>query len=141
MSVHVEYVIVDIPVSNQATNRPALKAWQTPVRDAAAAAWATAHPGGALLTGDLKAVIVNFHQGDEPTLDVDNLSKPILDAMQGAVYVNDRQVRQAEFAHVRIDAPFVIVRVSKLIVEAVQAGRDFVYVRIEDPVDPFPLPG
>jgi hypothetical protein len=30
--------------------------------------------------------------------------------------------------------------VSKTLVDAIQAGRQFVYVRIEDPVDPFPLP-
>jgi hypothetical protein len=53
--------------------------------------------------------------------------------MQGVVYVDDRQVRQAELTHVRIDAPFVFVGASKLIVAAVQAGSEFVYVRIEDP--------
>jgi hypothetical protein len=30
--------------------------------------------------------------------------------------------------------------VSKLIVNALQAGIQFVYVRLEDPTDPFPLP-
>jgi hypothetical protein len=92
------------------------------------------------LTGNLKAVIINFHTGDKPSLDLDNMSKPILDVMQKIVYDDDRQIRQAELAHVRIDAPFVFVGASKLIVAAVQAGNEFVYVRIEDAVDPFPLP-
>ncbi len=60
--------------------------------------------------------------------------------MQGIVYDDDRQIRQAEISHVRIDAPFVIVGVSKILVTARQAGHQFVSVRIEDPVDPFPLP-
>jgi hypothetical protein len=68
------------------------------------------------------------------------MSKPILDVMQDIVYDDDRQVRQAEITHVRIDAPFVIVSASKMLVAAVQAGNQFVYVRIEEPVDPFPLP-
>ncbi len=68
------------------------------------------------------------------------MSKPILDVMQGIVYDNDRQIRQAEISHVRIDAPFVFVGASKILVAAVHAGNQFVYVRIEDPVDPFPLP-
>jgi hypothetical protein len=34
----------------------------------------------------------------------------------------------------------VFVGVSKVLVAAVQAGNPFVYVRIEDAVDPFPLP-
>jgi hypothetical protein len=41
---------------------------------------------------------------------------------------------------VRIDAPFAIVGASRIIVSAVQAGSQFVYVRVEDPIDPFPLP-
>ena len=48
--------------------------------------------------------------------------------------------RYAEITHVRIDAAFAIVGASKIIVSAVQAGNQFVYVRIEEPVDPFPLP-
>jgi hypothetical protein len=60
--------------------------------------------------------------------------------MQEVVYEDDRQIRQAEISHVRIDAPFVVVGASRLLVAAVQAGNQFVYVRIEDPVDPFPLP-
>jgi hypothetical protein len=85
-------------------------------------------------------IIINFYLGSKPPVDVDNMSKPILDVMQGIVYDNDRQIRQAEISHVRIDAPFVFVGASKILVAAVHAGNQFVYVRIEDPVDPFPLP-
>ncbi len=69
------------------------------------------------------------------------MSKPILDSLEGIVYVNDRQIRQAELTHVPIGAPFVFVGAPPAIVTAVQAGNAFVYVRIEDPVAPFPLPG
>jgi hypothetical protein len=34
----------------------------------------------------------------------------------------------------------VIVGTSKLIVDALHAGDEFVYVRIEDAVEPYPLP-
>jgi hypothetical protein len=60
--------------------------------------------------------------------------------MENIVYDDDRQIREAEITHVRIDAPFVFAGASKIVVSAVQAGSQFVYVRIEDPVDPFPLP-
>ena len=68
------------------------------------------------------------------------MSNPILDVMQRIVHEDDRQIRQAEISHVRIDAPFVFVGASMLLMAAVQAGDQFVYVRIEEPVDPFPLP-
>lgn len=92
------------------------------------------------LTGKLKALVINFHDGDKPSLDTDNMSKPIFDALNRIVYVDDRQIRQAELIHYRIDAPMVIVGASKIIVAAVQRGKQFVYVRIDDAVDPFPLP-
>ena len=43
----------------------------------------------------------------------------ILDVLEGIVYDNDRQVSQAEITHVRIDAPFVFVGASKIVVSAV----------------------
>ncbi|MGL4552971.1 MAG: RusA family crossover junction endodeoxyribonuclease, partial [Gemmataceae bacterium] len=89
---------------------------------------------------ELKAIIINFFGGNEPTVDVDNLSKPILDAMQGIVYDDDRQIVQAELIHSRIGAPYPVVGVRPVIVTALQAGSQFVYVRIEDPVNPLQLP-
>ena len=88
----------------------------------------------------LKAIIINFYAGNKPSIDVDNMSKPILDAMQNIVYDDDRQIVQAEIIHLKIGAAFSIAGVSKVLVTALQAGSQFVYVRIEDPVDPFPLP-
>ena len=135
---HLEFVVQGPPVSNQqstAQGRANLAAWGATVRGAAQGLWANP-----TLTGELKAVIINFYAGNEPSVDVDNMSKPILDAMQRIVYNNDRQVRQAEISHLKIGAAFSIVGVSKILVSALQAGSQFVYVRIEDPVDPFPLP-
>ncbi len=132
---HMEFVVVGVPISNQSAGTPALQAWRAAVETEVKQCWT-----GPPLMGNLKARIINFHTGDKPSLDLDNMSKPILDVMQQIVYDDDRQVRQAELTHVRIDAPFVFVGASKLIVASVQAGNEFVYVRIEDPIDPFPLP-
>jgi len=131
---YVEFVVVGTPISNQSPG-PNLQGWRGAVETAAKTQWKTA-----LLTGKLKAIIINFHLDDKPSLDVDNLSKPILDVLENIVSENDRQIRQAEITHVRIDTPFVFVGASKLIVTAIQAGKQFVYVRLEDPVEPFPLP-
>jgi len=131
---HLEYVVVGVPISNQSTGSPALAAWRANLVAEVKKTW-----NKLPLTGKLKAVIINFHTG-EPSLDLDNMSKPILDVMQDIVYDDDRQIRQAEIAHVRIDAPFVFVGASKLIVAAVQSGAEFVYIRIDDPIDPLPLP-
>ncbi len=132
---HLEFAVPGPPISNQSQGTPALAAWRTAVEAEANSRWKIPP-----LAGRLKAVIINSHTGDKPSLDVDNMSKPILDVLQGVVYDDDRQIRQAELTHVRIDTPFVFVGVSKVLTDAIQAGNQFVYVRIEDPIDPFPLP-
>jgi hypothetical protein len=131
---HVEFVVLGPPISNQSPG-PNLDNWRATVEAEAKKQWTKP-----ILTGALKAILINFHLGNKPSVDVDNMSKPILDVLQGIVYDDDRQIRQAEISHVRIDAPFVFVGASRILVAAVQAGSQFVYVRIEDPIAPFPLP-
>lgn len=138
MAMHLEFVVSGPPISNQQTTprgKANLAAWCARVAGEAQNLW-----GGQPLPGDLKAIIINFYAGNKPSVDVDNMSKPILDSMERIVYINDRQIRQAELTHVKIDAPFSIAGASKAIVIALQAGTQFVYVRVEDPADPFPLP-
>ena len=131
---HLEFFVHGPPVSNQSPGRN-LTNWRATVELEARSKW-----NHSRLRDQLKAVIINFHDGEKPSVDVDNMSKPILDVMESIVYENDRQIRQLEISHVRIDAPFVIVGVSPILVSAIQAGNPFVYVRIDDPVDPFLLP-
>ena len=134
MAVYLEFVVLGPPVSNQSPG-PNLTTWRGTVAGAATLNWPNPP-----LTGDLKAIIINFYAGNKPSVDVDNMSKPILDEMQQIVYDDDRQIIQAEIIHLKIGAAFSIVGVSKVLVMALQAGLQFVYVRIEDPADPFPLP-
>jgi Holliday junction resolvase RusA-like endonuclease len=134
MAMHLEFVVPGPPVSNQSTS-PNLAVWRATVAGEAQSRW-----GKPPLTVNLKAIIINFHAGNKPSVDVDNMSKPILDVMNTIVYDDDRQIVQAEIAHVNIGAAFSIPGVSKILVTALQAGQEFVYVRLEDPVDPFPLP-
>lgn len=138
MAVHLEFVVLGPPISNQQSTpkgKTNLTTWRATVRGAAALLWANPP-----LTKTLKAVVINFYDGDKPSVDVDNMSKPILDVLQKLVYDSDRQIIQAEISHVKIDAPFSIPNVRPIIVAGLQAAKQFVYVKIEDPVDPFPLP-
>jgi len=138
MAMHLEFVVLGRPISNQQSTqngKASLKAWRAIIAGAARPLWANP-----LLMGHLKAIIINFYAGNKPSVDVDNMSKPILDEMEKIVYHDDRQIIQAGITHLRIGAAFSIAGVSKVLVTALQAGSQFVYVRIEDPVDPFPLP-
>src|SRR4051812_45268934 len=118
---HLEYVVLGPPISNQSTNAANLKAWKAKVKAQAKKAWTSAP-----LTGKLKAIIIHFHPCVSAGLDVDNMSKPIHDVMNNLVYDDDRQITQAELTHLRIDSPQVVAGVSKILVDAVQAGKQFV---------------
>jgi crossover junction endodeoxyribonuclease RusA len=138
LSLHVEFVLAGPPISNQQSTpkgRANLSIWRDGVFKEAAKTWSQPP-----LRNNLKAVIINFHQESKPSLDTDNMSKPILDALQELVYEDDRQIRQAELSHVIIDAPMVVAGASRMLVNAIWEGRQFVYVRIEDAIDPLPLP-
>jgi Holliday junction resolvase RusA-like endonuclease len=137
-ALYLEFIVPGPPISNQqstAQGKANLATWKATIAGAATLNWPNPP-----LTIELKAVIINFYDGNDPSLDLDNMSKPILDAMEQIVYNKDRQVVQSELTHARIGAPYPMVGVRPMIVMAVQAGNQFVYVRIEDPVTPFPLP-
>jgi hypothetical protein len=131
---HLEFIIPGAPFSNHATATNLAK-WRSDI-----VAEARRHWGRPPLVEVLKAIIINFHLRADPNLDVDNLSKPILDALQGIVYEDDRQIRQAEIAHAPVYATFQVAGSPIIIVTALQEANPFVYVRITEPLDPLPLP-
>lgn len=142
MAVHLEFLVPGPPISNQQRSprgKAILNAWRATVSTAIQAAWSNPK-----LVGNLQATILNFHVGSEPSVDVDNMSKPIFDEMQKDVYDDDRQIRQAHLAHLEIGEPVIVANASRLIVTALQAalvnGDQFVYIRVEDAASPYPLP-
>jgi Holliday junction resolvase RusA-like endonuclease len=87
---YIEYCIQGPAVSGQSKNRARLRAWKATVAAAARAAW----PDRKIPMPD--SVYVDVHISEFSafaTVDRDNLSKPVLDAMQTIVYENDRQLK------------------------------------------------
>ena len=122
-----EFVLPGPPVSHQTSDKVNLKAWKATVRAAAAMTWSAAP-----LMGKLKFLLINFHEGDKPPLDDDNMVKPIRDALNKFVYVDDRQIRYSETFHIPIDDPIKIRGASAILLAAYSKGDEFLYVRIED---------
>ena len=96
------------PVSAQTARRQALQAWKQRVRAACEEVWAERPPIG----------------------DVDNLIKPIQDALQGVIYWNDRQVSDTIGNRRRIDASYVVRYMSMRLAAAFSDGRQFVHIRV-----------
>ena len=133
---HVEFIVQGPPVSQQTKDRTSLKTWKDVIRAEATKNWAGKPP----LTGKLKCTILNFHEGENATLDDDNMVKPIRDALNGLVYVDDSQISYSETMHICIDAPIRIRRASPVLLAAYAKGDVFLYVRIDDAPDFIQLP-
>jgi hypothetical protein len=133
----VEFIVRGVPASLSSSTR-GRRAWQRAVADAAAAAWRS-YP---IDVTPLKAVILYCSDGTS-ALDVDNIAKPILDAMKGLIYEDDRQIRQVliriwenvAFARMR-GASTVLLRALTV----VHKYHDFVYIRISDELDLSEMP-
>jgi crossover junction endodeoxyribonuclease RusA len=135
MALLLEFIIEGTPVSHQTSDKTNLKAWQATVKAAAGKVWSSPP-----LTGKLRFLLINFHEGDKPPLDDDNMVKPIRDALNKFVYDDDRQIRYSETIQVCIDDPVKIRRAPAVLLAAYSKGDEFLYVRIEDAPDLLQLP-
>ncbi|WP_419837289.1 RusA family crossover junction endodeoxyribonuclease [Candidatus Poriferisodalis sp.] len=96
MSLPLEFIVDGSPVSQQAKKASRRRAWQARVSQAASAPWSSP----SAIAGDV-AVTINYFCSDpwadrRESLDVDNVPKPILDALKGLVYIDDKQVIDVE---------------------------------------------
>ena len=79
-------VVLGIPKSVQA-KAASITRWKADVRAAAVAAWPDGDPP---LTDEVQIHVTFYHDG--APLDVDNMLKPIQDALCGVVYEDDKQL-------------------------------------------------
>lgn len=96
MSLPFEFIVDGPPVSQQAKKASRRRDWRTRVSQAASAPW-NSRPA---VVEDV-AVAINYFCSDpwvdrRDSLDVDNVPKPILDALKGIVYDDDKQVIDVE---------------------------------------------
>jgi Holliday junction resolvase RusA-like endonuclease len=78
--------------------------------------------------------ITYFHPGNAP--DVDNIIKPIQDALNGVVYTDDNQVVSTACALKSVNGTFRVKGMSAEVAKGFVSGRDFVWIRILTPDDP-----
>ncbi len=125
-----EFIVAAAPRSHQTRDRLALRQWQGRVRTAAAAGWTRPPHVGP----PLRLTVAYFHDGAAARVDGDNLLKPIQDALNGLVYVDDRQVTHAEVRTGDIDAAYRVRNEPAVLLAGFAAGRPFVYIRVVEVV-------
>ena len=86
MPVPFEFVVDGPVVSQQARSKERREAWQQDVQDAARDRWDAEPPEA----GPVSVTITYFF--NRVDVDVDNIPKPILDALEGLIFSDDAQV-------------------------------------------------
>lgn len=120
-----EFQVRGPAVSAQARNRRLLEDWKMRVTTAARAAWPDDKPPMAC---DVEVCISEF--SEFATRDRDNMAKPVLDAMQGVVYGNDKQVKNLHIEWCDIDGAYVVRHMSPVVAAALSKGAEFLWVRV-----------
>lgn len=124
-----DFTVKGPPLSQQARGA-SRKKWRARVERAARTRLLN---GCSPVADEVALSIVYYYEGDTP--DVDNIIKPIQDALEGLVYVDDGQVVKAECAKVSIDRSFTIRGASSALLQAFSERDPFVHVRVTWPPD------
>lgn len=122
------FVVDGPPVSHQTRNTARLRSWQQLVRAAAATRWPAGTPA---VLDRLRFSVTYYHDGVAVRIDTDNLVKPMQDALNGMVYVDDRQITDTVVRKTDLNGSFRVRGMSPVLAEGFCRGTEFLYVRIE----------
>lgn len=86
--------------------------------------------GTSPVKGEVTVSITCFYVAETP--DVDNIIKPIQDALNGVVYDDDSQVAHTESRKSRIDGAFRIIGITEELAIRLTKGRDFVRIVVSE---------
>lgn len=120
----VEFLIPRRPVSLQAKNRRNLQAWKNYVSAEAKKAW----PDAPVANSAFHLKLVYLY--DQDPVDVDNIIKPIQDALDGVIYTSDIYVTDVESHRRPIAGTYDVLRIPRMIMQAILSRQECVYVQV-----------
>ena len=121
-----EFVIYGPPVSQQARHRERVRQWTEEVHNVAAALWL----GEPTVGRALEVVITHFF--DRVELDVDNIPKPILDALKGLIYSDDAAITDLLCRKRNLKSGFEVLNASPVLRQSLRRNVEFVHVIVDD---------
>jgi len=128
-----EFIVQGPPVSLNAKKNNALRyqKWIRTVRSAAVAEW----PVGKSATddGSIEVNITNYYTLAPP--DVDNIIKPILDALETVVYLDDEQVKRVTSERFNLHDISKIINPSPLLAAALENYSELLHIVVHIPED------
>ncbi len=100
------------------------------MRQVADSYWSSSHT---VATEWVMLQITYFYSDDK--LDVDNIVKPIQDALNGLAYVDDGQITDLIVRKRNLSGNFIIERISSTLAEGFARGDEFLHIVITDAPD------
>ncbi|NJL74677.1 MAG: RusA family crossover junction endodeoxyribonuclease [Saprospiraceae bacterium] len=85
--------------------------------------------GTELITEDVTFQVTYYYEHESP--DVDNIIKPMQDALVGLVYVDDKQVVETSSRRRDLNGAYKIRGASPIVVEGFVNGNDFLHVIVK----------
>jgi len=125
-----EFVIAGPPVSQQTRRRARRRAWVEQLRAVIAAQWPAGDPPVTI------AVHVEITHGFPAVSgDLDNLAKPVLDALKGLAYVDDRQVTDLTIRKRDLASDLRVETRWPALIAAFNQGGEFIHVVLQEAPD------
>jgi crossover junction endodeoxyribonuclease RusA len=120
----IEFLIPHRPLSLQA--KPKSKQdWKKFVRNKAEQNWGNAEP-----IRDINLCLTLVYLCDDSPPDIDNIIKPIQDALVGLIYEDDCMIADVGSHRRFLSDPLDLVNLPSLLVEGALIGKECVYVRV-----------
>ena len=120
-----EMLIPRRPVSHQAKNRENLQAWKDYIYGRAKNEWIGGTP---YIEGGLRLTIV--YLSDDSPADIDNIIKPIQDALVGVVYADDALISDVDSHRRFLSDAIDITNLPLLLIKGVASGEECIYIRV-----------
>ena len=126
MPIPFEFVIDGPPVSQQVRRRRLVREWTQDLQAAAKQHWDNEPP----YAREVMVAITYFF--DDVSLDVDNIPKPILDALKGLVYIDDAQVTDLLCRKRELNGELRIRNPSPILVATLAGLEEFLHIIVAD---------
>ncbi|HGS4803853.1 TPA: RusA family crossover junction endodeoxyribonuclease [Vibrio parahaemolyticus] len=121
-----ELVLHKRPVSLQVKKRENLQAWKDFIYGRARDIW-----NRAPLTEDVDIHLTLVYICNDAPVDVDNIIKPIQDALSTLVFADDVQISDVESHRRFLSEGIDVTNLPPLLAEAVATGEECVYIKLQ----------
>jgi crossover junction endodeoxyribonuclease RusA len=124
----IEFLVSGTPVSLQAKRAASRAEWKSRVKAASSTAIPSPH-----FASDERMAVTLFYLPEEPMQgDIDNIVKPILDALCKHIYLDDSQVERVLVQKFEPGNVFSFSRPTSMFVRALEGAKPILYVRVSN---------